>query len=374
MTLEYSEICDRLRAALGRVEDLEKAIRIDDGRARLAELEKQMGDAGFWDNNDKAQEVIAELKQLRADIEPLDELRLQVSDHLELAELANSEQDTASLGEIAGDLPSIDKTLDRQELRTMLSGRHDANSAYLSVHAGAGGTESCDWASMLARMYTRFAEKQGFSVTEVDHLPGEEAGIKSVTFHIKGKYAFGYLRSEIGVHRLVRKSPFDAKNKRHTSFSAVDVIPELAEADTDIDVPTSDLRIDTYRAGGAGGQHVNTTDSAVRITHIPTGIVVQCQNERSQHSNRATAMKVLKARLVLEEERKREEELEKLYGDKGEIAWGNQIRNYVLEPYTLVKDRRTGHEAGNVEGVLDGDLFPFIEAYLRHRRASGTVH
>ena len=367
--MEYSEITSQLRQILAKVSELEVAIRIDTGRERLKELEAQMSREGFWDQNDRAQEVIGELKRLRNEIEPLDALKEQASDHLELAELAHGEGDSASLDEIVCDLSRLQGEIDRVELTTILSGRHDANSAYLSVQAGAGGTESCDWASMLYRMYTRFAERQGFKVDVVDFLAGEEAGVKSVTIAVRGDYAYGYLRSEVGVHRLVRKSPFDAKNKRHTSFAAVDLVPEFDDIDTDIDVSTSDLRIDTYRAGGAGGQHVNVTDSAVRITHLPTNIVVQCQNERSQHANKATAMKMLKARLLREEERKREEEIEKLYGEKGEIAWGNQIRNYVLDPYTLAKDRRTSHEAGNVDGVLDGDLFPFIEAYLRFKRA-----
>ncbi len=371
MSFEYGEIIERLRLLLLKVQELEEAIHIEDGKKRLQELEAQMAQGDFWDNNDKAQDVISELKRLRNEISPLEAIHAKITDNLELAELGASENDEEARAEIEVELKPIAAELDRLELMTILNSEHDASSAFLSVHAGAGGTESCDWAAMLSRMYKRFADRQRFRVEEVDRLDGEEAGIKSVTFHIKGDYAYGYLRSEVGVHRLVRKSPFDAKNKRHTSFAAVDLVPEIADSDKEIEVNTADLRIDTYRAGGAGGQHVNVTDSAVRITHMPTGIVVQCQNERSQHANRATAMKVLKARLLREHKRKRDEAIEKLYGEKGEIAWGNQIRSYVLEPYTLVKDRRTDHEAGNVEGVLDGNLFPFVEAYLKWKRKTG---
>ncbi|MCZ6793787.1 MAG: peptide chain release factor 2 [Planctomycetota bacterium] len=368
MKLEYNEIVERLNRCMVKVQDLQAAIDVETGRKRLKELESQMSKEGFWTHGEKAQAVIAERKRLLGEIEPLDDIGRKTRDSLELAEIAESEDDTETLAEIEADLETLADDLDRLELKATLSGQHDPNSAFLSVHAGAGGTESCDWAAMLARMYRRFAERQGFDVEMVDRLEGEEAGVKNITFHVKGAYAHGYLRSEIGVHRLVRKSPFDAKNKRHTSFAAVDVVPEVEDEGREVEINPSELRIDTFRAGGAGGQHVNVTDSAVRITHLPTGIVVQCQNERSQHANRATAIKVLKARLLADKERKREEELEKLYGEKGEIAWGNQIRSYVLEPYTLVKDRRTGHEEGNVEAVLDGNIFPFVEAYLRWKR------
>ena len=369
MKLEYNEIVDRLNLCMARVRDLEEAIDTEAGRKRVRELEQQMSREGFWDHGEKAQEVIAEFKKLRGEIEPLKGIGQKTRDDLELAEIAESENDAETLAEIEGNLSRLTDELDEIELRAMLNGKHDSSSAFLSVHAGAGGTESCDWAAMLARMYKRFAERQGFEVEMVDSLEGEEAGIKNLTFRIRGDHAYGYLRSEVGVHRLVRKSPFDAKNKRHTSFAAVDLVPEIEDDNKEIDLKDADLRIDTFRAGGAGGQHVNVTDSAVRITHLPTGVVVQCQNERSQHANRAMAMKVLKARLLQEKERKREKELEKLYGEKGEIAWANQIRSYVLEPYTLVKDRRTLHEEGNAADVLDGNLFPFVTAYLRWKRS-----
>jgi peptide chain release factor 2 len=271
------------------------------------------------------------------------------------------------MSEIGEEAAQLASQVDRVELRTTLSGRHDRNGAFISVHAGAGGTEACDWASMLLRAYTRWAEESNFKIKIIDALADDEAGYRNATLQVDGSYSYGYLKSEIGVHRLVRISPFDAKNRRHTSFVSVDVLPILPD-DIQVEINPSDLRIDTYRAGGAGGQHVNKTDSAVRMTHLPTGIVVQCQNERSQHSNRASAMKVLQARLVHLEEAKREKELATMYSEKGEIAWGNQIRSYVLQPYTMVKDHRTGHEDGNANAVLDGRMQPFIEAYLRWKR------
>jgi peptide chain release factor 2 len=368
MTPEYSEVIERLSRHGERLRELEEAVRLEEGISRMAELEAKMAQPGFWDNNERAQELIGELKRLRGEIAPIQELIKSAADMLELARMAGSENDLGSLAEIQAEERRIGEKLEHLELQSTLNQKHDASNAFLSVHAGAGGTESCDWAAMLARMYERFCEAQGLQVEMVDRLEGEEAGIRSATLHVKGPYAYGLLKSEIGVHRLVRKSPFDAKNRRHTSFAAIDVIPEIPETDKEIEINLSEIRIDTFRSGGAGGQHVNVTDSAVRITHLPTGIVVSCQNERSQHSNRAMAMKVLKARLLREKERKREKELEKLYGEKGEIAWGSQIRSYVLEPYTLVKDRRTGYEQGDVGAVLDGELMPLIEAYLKWKR------
>jgi len=302
---------------------------------------------------------------------PVKDLARSTGDLIDLAEIAESEADPAPLQEIRDESARIGRELDRLELTTTLNGKHDSSDAFLSVHAGAGGTESCDWASMLARMYSRWADRSGFRCSMVDSVPGEEAGVRNLTFSIKGDYAYGYLKSEVGVHRLVRISPFDAKSRRHTSFASVDVVPDSGDV-AKIEVKDSELKIDTFRAGGAGGQHVNVTDSAVRITHIPTGIVVQCQNERSQHSNRATALKLLKARLARLEEEKREAELAKQYGEKPDIAFGSQIRSYVLHPYKMVKDHRTNFEKGNAEAVLDGDLEPFIEAYLRWRRKGSS--
>ena len=286
---------------------------------------------------------------------------------LELAEAEGDQsQKQAALAELETGLHRIETDFDQLELRLLLSGRFDANNAYLSLHAGAGGTESCDWTGMLLRMYRRYCEQHDFEVEIMDYLPGEEAGVKSVTFLVRGPYAYGYLKAERGVHRLVRISPFDANKRRHTSFASLDVVAEVDEA-IEIEIDEKDLRVDTYRSGGAGGQHVNKTDSAVRLTHLPTGIVVACQAERSQHSNRARAMKMLTAKLYEYEADKKRKEMEKFYGDKGEIAWGHQIRSYVLQPYTMVKDHRTNEETGQVDAVLDGDLDRFIKAYLKQQ-------
>ncbi len=286
------------------------------------------------------------------------------------AEAASDSETAEALAEAAAQIERCERTSGQLELRALLGGVHDACNVYLGIHAGAGGTESCDWAEMLLRMYTRYAERNGFETHVLDVLPGEEAGIKSATVHVVGPYAYGYLKAERGVHRLVRISPFDANKRRHTSFVAVDVAAEVDEA-IEIEIEEKDLRIDTFRAGGAGGQHVNKTDSAVRIVHLPTGIVVSCQAERSQHSNRDRCMKMLRARLYEREEDLKRQEMEKFYGEKGEIAWGRQIRSYVLQPYTLVKDHRTDVEMGNVNAVLDGDINRFIEAFLRKQGGAG---
>ncbi len=278
-------------------------------------------------------------------------------------ELAREESDEETLKEVSGQVDRVEKDFQAAEFKRMLGGENDANNAIVSIHSGAGGTEAQDWASMLLRMYLRWAERKGFKTETVDYLPGEEAGVKSVTFTVTGPYAYGYLKAESGIHRLVRISPFDAGKRRHTSFASVFVYPEVEE-DITVEINEEDLRVDTYRSSGAGGQHVNKTDSAVRLTHLPTGIVVQCQNERSQHKNRAMAMKVLKARLYELKKREQEEKMEQLHSTKKEIAWGSQIRSYTLQPYRLVKDHRTNLEIGNVDAVLDGELDPFIETYL----------
>jgi peptide chain release factor 2 len=291
----------------------------------------------------------------------------ELEDLLVLCELGEESEDESTLAEVRELLPALEARVGRMEFARMLSGEHDANNAIVSINAGAGGTEAQDWAEMLLRMYLRFCEKKGFRTEITDYQPGEEAGVKGATFTAEGPYAYGYLRAEMGIHRLVRISPFDSNARRHTSFCSVFVFPEISD-DIDVVIDEKDLRIDTYRSSGAGGQHVNKTESAIRITHIPSGVVVACQAERSQHKNRATAMKQLKARLYELEVRKKEEEADSIAGEKKEIGWGSQIRSYVLHPYRMVKDHRTGHEVGNTDAVLDGNIEDFIEAYLLSKK------
>ena len=297
-------------------------------------------------------------------IEPVENLIKNANNIYELTELAISSNDSEMESELENEYLELQKVFDELETKNLFSGEFDSKNAYLTLNAGAGGTESCDWASMLSRMYVRFCERHGWTVETTDELPGDEAGIKQISFYIQGLYAYGYLRSEIGVHRLVRISPFDANAKRHTSFVAVSVMPDIDE-DIEVDINQADLRIDTYRASGAGGQHVNKTSSAIRITHIPTNIVVQCQAERSQHNNKDMAMKMLKAKLYQLEKEKLDKEKQKIAGEKTDIAWGNQIRSYVFQPYQLVKDLRTGYESGNMNSVMDGNIDEFIASYLK---------
>jgi peptide chain release factor 2 len=332
----------------------------------MAALERRMAEPGFWDNQEAAQQVVAELKGLKSILAPVADLSRRTEDVVVLYELAAEAGSDEAFEEAADEARTLLAELERLELRTLLSGPHDAGGCYFSIHAGAGGTESCDWAEMLLRMYVRYFERAGYQADEIDRLDGEEAGIRSATLRVRGPYAYGYLSCERGVHRLVRISPFDAQNRRHTSFASVDVLPELEDVEVEVNWD-SDVREDTYRARGAGGQHVNKTSSAVRLTHLPTGIVVQCQNERSQHQNRAQARKMLAAKLYQGEQAKRDEELAKMYGEKGEIAFGNQIRSYTLYPYQLVRDERTGLKVAQTDRVLDGEIQEFVEAYLRHR-------
>ena len=324
-----------------------------------------MAQPSFWDDQNAAQQTVSELSRLKSLVAPLAKLKSQVDDLSALFELAEESDDDPSLAaDIADETSSLAADLDRIEIESFLSGPHDKCNAIITIHAGAGGTESCDWAEMLLRMYMRWAERRGFETSLEDVQSGEEAGVSRVTFRIMGVNAYGYAKAERGVHRLVRISPFDSNKRRHTSFASVDVIAEV-EDDIDMDIKDDELKIDTYRSSGAGGQHVNKTESAVRITHIPTGIVVACQNERSQFKNKATAMKILKSRLYEKREDQRRSEMEKFYGEKGEISWGNQIRSYVFQPYQMVKDLRTGAETGNVQAVMDGDIDLFINAWLR---------
>lgn len=325
-----------------------------------------MAETGFWDHQEKAQKCIAEANKLKNSIQPIELAKQRWDDIQAMADLiSETDEDSDSImEEFVADVNQLHQDIDGLEIESFLTGPHDHCNAFISIHAGAGGTESCDWADMLLRMYLRWAERRGYKTEIQDMQAGEEAGISRVTFRLEGPNAYGYAKAERGVHRLVRISPFDANKKRHTSFCSIDVIAEI-EDDIAIDIKDEDLRVDTYRASGKGGQHVNKTESAVRLTHLPTGIVVTCQNERSQIKNRATAMRILKSRIFEKMEDEKRAELEKFYGPKGEIGWGNQIRSYVFQPYQLVKDLRTGVETGNVQAVMDGDLDDFVNGWLR---------
>lgn len=319
---------------------------------------------GFWDDPDRSNKLMKELKNMKDTVEDFRKLETQYDDILTLIEMGYEEEDASLIPEIRSELDEFTGELDGLRIGILLSGEYDKNNAILKLNAGAGGTESCDWCSMLYRMYTRWAERKGFSLEVLDYLDGDEAGIKSVTFQVNGINAYGYLKSEKGVHRLVRISPFNAQGKRQTSFVSLDVMPDIEE-DLDVEIDEKDLRIDTYRSSGAGGQHINKTSSAIRITHIPTGTVVQCQNERSQFQNKDKAMQMLKAKLYLLKQEANVEKLSDIRGEVKDIAWGNQIRSYVLQPYKLVKDLRTEVESGNADAVLDGALDPFINGYLK---------
>ena len=333
-------------------------------KTELADIKSKMEEPGFWNDVEEANKIVKKARPLEQKIKNYDTLTGMLDDIKTMIELAEEEEDDAMAAELESELIAYEKKINEFHLSTLLSGTYDSNNAIISLHAGAGGTEAQDWTSMLYRMYTRWAERRGYSVKTLDYLDGEEAGIKSVTLLIEGMNAYGYLRAEKGVHRLVRISPFDSNARRHTSFASLDVMPEIEADDDDIVVLPDDIRLDTYRSSGAGGQHVNKTDSAVRITHLATGIVVQCQNERSQTQNKETAMRMLKSKLAEKRESERLAEVSLIKGDMKKIEWGSQIRSYVFHPYSMVKDHRTGVEAGNVSAVMDGDIDDFINAYL----------
>lgn len=353
--------------------DLSESLDLEGRKKRIAEIDEIISAPDFWNNPEGGQAIMQEKKRLESKVDKYNALAGKMEDLEVMIELAKEEPDADLEQDIVDTLAEITKELDAFELETILNGDYDDNNAILSIHPGAGGTESQDWAEMLYRMYVRWAERHGYKVEVLDYLDGDEAGIKSVTMLIEGENAYGYLKSEKGVHRMVRISPFDASGRRHTSFTAVEVMPEV-ENDTTIEIDDKDLKVDTYRSSGAGGQHVNKTESAVRITHIPTGIVVQCQNERSQIQNRATAMKMLTSRLVEEKIKQQEAEIARLQGEQQEIGWGSQIRSYVFHPYTLVKDHRTNFEKGNVGAVMDGEIDEFINAWLKQQAAKQLAY
>ncbi|WP_155242974.1 peptide chain release factor 2 [Dorea longicatena] len=331
---------------------------------RIEELERKIEEPGFWDNPEESQELMKELKNLKELVETIHNLYSSYEDIGLLIEMGYEDEDPEMVKELEKEIHTFEEVFEKLKIQTLLSGEYDSCNAIMTIHAGAGGTESCDWAGMLYRMYSRWAERKGFTLQVLDFLDGDIAGIKAVTFEVNGENAYGYLKSEKGVHRLVRISPFNAAGKRQTSFASCDVLPDLKD-DIDIEIADDDLKIDTYRASGAGGQHVNKTSSAIRITHLPTGIVVQCQNERSQHHNKEKAMQMLKAKLQLMKEQEQAEKVSDIRGEVKDIGFGNQIRSYVMQPYTLVKDHRTNEENSNVNAVMDGDIDSFINAYLK---------
>ncbi|MGN8645398.1 peptide chain release factor 2 [Gracilibacillus sp. HCP3S3_G5_1] len=362
--MELVEIKQELDKMAKRLADFRGSLDLDAKRARIAELEEIMTDPSFWDNQQAAQKVINEANGLKELVHAFDRNEETLENAEVSYELVKEENDEDLREDLENEVKSLTEALNQFELFILLSEPYDKNNAILELHPGAGGTESQDWASMLLRMYTRWAESKGFKVETLDYLPGEEAGVKSVTLLIKGHNAYGYLKAEKGVHRLVRISPFDSSGRRHTSFVSCDVTPELDD-DIDIEINSEDLKIDTYRSSGAGGQHVNTTDSAVRITHLPTNTVVTCQSERSQIKNREQAMKMLKAKLYQLEIERQKQEMAEIRGEQKEIGWGSQIRSYVFHPYSMVKDHRTDYETGNTQAVMDGEIDNFIDAYLR---------
>lgn len=362
--LELEENKRFLNSLKTKLENINESMKIGSIKLELDNLKKQSMQENFWQDTEKSSKVYSQIKILEKKVVNYETLEKELTNLLEMNELLEVEFEQDLLNELLNSSKSLSDKLDALEIQTLFSGKYDANNAIITLHPGAGGTESQDWAEMLYRMYGKWASSNGFTLKELDYLDGEEAGIKSVTALISGENAYGYLKGEMGVHRLVRISPFDSGGRRHTSFASVEVLPEITD-DVEVDINQEDLRIDTYRASGAGGQHINKTDSAVRITHIPTNIVVACQSERSQTMNKETAMRMLKSKLLDLKERENKEKISELKGEQKDIAWGSQIRSYVFCPYTMVKDHRTNYEVGNVQAVMDGDLNGFMQAYLK---------
>ena len=364
MIIQLEEAKIRLRQIAKELEELAQALKIEATTTKIAELEELTLAPGFWNDPQTSSKILQEIKQYKVKVEAYNGLVARADDALALAEMAIEENDESFTDEVLAELEAVEQEEEKQRLSALLTGEYDANNAIVSFHPGAGGTEAQDWAQMLYRLYTRWGETNGFTVKLIDWLDGDEAGIKSATITVEGLNAYGYLKSENGVHRLVRVSPFDASGRRQTSFASVEVMPEFTD-DGSIEIREEDLEITAHRSSGAGGQHINKTDSAIRITHIPTGIVVGCQTERSQLQNKETALKMLKSKLAEIKEREKLERIEDIQGNKTKIEWGNQIRNYVFMPYTLVKDTRTGYEDGNIQAVMDGNIDGFINAYLK---------
>ena len=362
--LEFEQLKLRLTSNEADLRDLKDALGYDNLKREIEELEAKASAPGFWDDIETSQKVTQKTGRLRNTVDAYDKVCALYDDLSVLIEMGDEEEDTSLIPEIESSIEELEKSLAEQRLQTLLTNEYDKNNAILTFHAGAGGTEAMDWVSMLVRMYTRWTERHGFKVQILDFLDGDEAGLKSCTMLIEGENAYGYLKSESGVHRLVRVSPFDASGRRHTSFASLEVMPEITN-DNDVEVREEDIKMDVFRSSGAGGQHINKTSSAVRLTHIPTGIVVACQNERSQFQNREQAMRMLKSKLLEIKEREHLEKIEDIKGVQKEIAWGSQIRSYVFMPYTMAKDHRTGFETGNINAVMDGDLDGFINAYLK---------
>lgn len=369
--IEYEELKLRLTESEKTVKNLKEALAVDTLKKEIEELEEESGKPDFWDDMDNSRVVMQKIGSLKAKVASYESIKNEYDDTLVMIELANEEEDADLLDDCTKSVEEIEKTLETLTLSTLLSGEFDGKNALLTFHAGAGGTEAQDWAEMLFRMYNRWGERHGYKVSTLDYLDGDVAGIKSATILVEGENAYGYLKGEMGIHRLVRVSPFDSSGRRHTSFASLEVMPEIDD-DVNVEIREEDIKMDVYRASGAGGQKVNKTSSAVRLTHIPTGIVVSCQIERSQHQNREVAMRMLKSKLVEIKERENLERIEDIKGDQKEIAWGSQIRSYVFMPYTMVKDHRTEYETGNIAAVMDGDLDGFINAYLKMKSVEGV--